>query len=1105
MFVYNAAKDVPGDATTTAWIAVSGKVYGVLEQHQDSDWYKTYLVAGVRYTLTMQADNLDSSLTLRDANGLAISTGGGTADYYRAVITYTPTASGYYYLDAQASGNAKSQGNYTLELTSTQGDDFTANTETTSTLTLGQPGNGTLELAADADWHRVVLNADQTYSFDLGGSLGANGQLRVMSEGGHTQYVVGTGHVSFTPSYNGIYFVEVSDPTTLSTGSYTVTVTPQPSMRVADAQLAEGNSGSRDMAFVITLPAAASSATVLQVDTADQTAIAGQDYTAVHTSVTIAAGATSVTVNVPILGNTVFQPNRTFALNVTAAGNPHTYTALGTIVDDDAPASLGLPSDPQLGNQWYLYTVRAEQAWALATGLGVKVGVFDEGIDSSDADLAPNLATGLGRDGATLAPGGQPQHVYELHGTLVAGVIGAAANGSGLVGIAHDAQLVSIYQSFDSGSLTLLANGFSYAKNLDVMNNSWGYDAAFVDDQYDPYFAPVFQALQDAATQGRGGLGTIIVESAGNSFDDGDDTNLHNFTNSRYTITVGGTDYFGHASPFSTAGASILVAAPGGGGYADGDSIFTTDRPGAAGLVNGDATYVDGTSFSAPVVSAIVALMLQANPHLGLRDVQQILAYTAREVDVGKGQWAINGASDWNGGGLHYNAQAQVAGFGQVDALGAVRLALSWGGTPQTVANTYEVDLPQQVHQTIPDNNATGLSSSITVTDAMTVERVDVYVNITHPFIGDLTLLLTSPTGTQSVLMAHPDQSAASPNGSAVSDIYFNFDTVLDWGETAKGSWTLTAVDSQAQDVGTLDAWELDIVGKAASADRTFVYTDEYAAMVAADPSRALLSDAGGGHDTLNAAALSGDCRLDLSGATVSSLGGSALRIAAGTTISQAIGGAGNDELIASNQGCVLRGMGGNDTLVGGAGTDTAVYGGHLKDYQLNLSANGLTVTDTRALVSDGSDSLTSIERLRFSDESLALDMGATQAGGKALLMMAATLGAGFPTDKGWAGGFLHYFDSGASLLDGAGLLVSLGVIPAFAGGSDNASFVKFIYQNVNGTAPDAATLASLVAPLDSHATTQAQWLASMAASSANQQHVGLAGYAQHGWEFTGY
>ena len=70
------------------------------------------------------------------------------------------------------------------------------------------------------------------------------------------------------------------------------------------------------------------------------------------------------------------------------------------------------------------------------------------------------------------------------------------------------------------------------------------------------------------------------------------------------------------------------------------------------------------------------------------------------------------------------------------------------------------------------------------------------------------------------------------------------------------------------------------------------------------------------------------------------------------------------------------------------------------------------------------------------------------------------------------------------------------------AGGTDNAAIVKAVYLNVYGNLPDAATLAAQVAPLNAGTISQAQWMANMALSSANQSHVQLAGYAQTGLEY---
>ncbi|KAE9412555.1 hypothetical protein Angca_005488, partial [Angiostrongylus cantonensis] len=82
-----------------------------------------------------------------------------------------------------------------------------------------------------------------------------------------------------------------------------------------------------------------------------------------------------------------------------------------------------------------------------------------------------------------------------------------------------------------------------------------------------------------------------------------------------------------------------------------------------------------GTSFATPIVSGVIALMLQANPNLGARDIQNILALTAKRVDPNGSNWTTNGATNWNGGGMH---ASEDYGFGEIDARAAVRLAETW-------------------------------------------------------------------------------------------------------------------------------------------------------------------------------------------------------------------------------------------------------------------------------------------------------------------------------------------------------------------------------------------------------------------------------------------
>lgn len=472
-----------------------------------------------------------------------------------------------------------------------------------------------------------------------------------------------------------------------------------------------------------------------------------------------------------------------------------------------------------------------------------------------------------------------------------------------------------------------------------MLNDSWGFANGFSNGQtwafYDNFSGVLFSsagtALASLAATGRHGLGTVVAQSAGNSFSVGDDTNLHNFQNNQYIITVAATDYSGNVTSYSSPGASVLVAAPGGGGTDWVSEIITTDRVGAAGFHPTDYTFIQGTSFSAPIVSGIVALMLEANPSLGYRDVQEILAYSAREVGAASNDWRYNGATNWNGGGLHYDALSHDLGYGLVDALAAVRLAETWGTTAHTASNRLQVSATHSPAIVIPDgggiNALAGAFDSISVTQAIDVERAEVTLNVTHPYVGDLSVLLTSPSGTTSCLLWRPQQNPLSAYGTNQDNIHFTFDTVLNWGESSVGSWRLAVLDSAYGYIGTLDSWTLNLIGKSASADDTYIYTDEFAEATADQAARSTLSDSGG-TDTINASACTTNLVLNLTPGSASKIDGRSLTIATGTIIENAFGGDGNDSITGNSANNILSGMRGNDVIDGAAGVDTVSYAG---------------------------------------------------------------------------------------------------------------------------------------------------------------------------------
>lgn len=160
--------------------------------------------------------------------------------------------------------------------------------------------------------------------------------------------------------------------------------------------------------------------------------------------------------------------------------------------------------------------------------------------------------------------------------------------------------------------------------------------------------------------------------AGGNDRLNGGNTNYLSISNNRYSITVGAINAVTDlgllqtgSAPFSNPGASILVSAP-GSNIASTSRVIQNDNGSVFGA---DITTAEGTSFATPIISGVIALMLEANPNLGYRDVQEILALSAKQITDPNTTWQDNGATDWNGGAMHVSNDY---GFGEVDALAAV-------------------------------------------------------------------------------------------------------------------------------------------------------------------------------------------------------------------------------------------------------------------------------------------------------------------------------------------------------------------------------------------------------------------------------------------------
>jgi uncharacterized repeat protein (TIGR01451 family) len=481
-----------------------------------------------------------------------------------------------------------------------------------------------------------------------------------------------------------------------------------------------------------------------------------------------------------------------------------------------------VPNDPLFASQFHLANsgqngalagvdVRVTNVWNTFRGGGITIGIVDDGLEVTHPDLQPNVNTAIDFDfnGNDLDP--SPNVAVDFHGTAVGGVAAARGNNNlGVAGVAFEAALVGMRLIAGPISDAQIAAAMLHSNSvIAVYNNSWGPNPSF---NWVAGPGPLAEAaIAQGAAQGRNGRGSIFVFAAGNSRGQSHNANYNGFANSIYTIAVGALDDQGSQTSYSEPAACLVVSAPAGGDPGGGrpQGTVTTDLVGSNGYntstTAGDLTDRDytqnfnGTSSASPMVSGVVALMLQANPNLGWRDVQEILIRSATRVSPSDADWITNSA------GLAFNHRF---GGGMANAEAAVSMAQSWANLgPQQTNTTARTG----VALAIPDNDTTGASVTFNVTDAgLRIEHVTLTMDITHTSFRELEVYLTSPTGVQSRL--------AELHGDATADYNnWRFMTVRNWGESAFGTWTLTVRDRAAGNTGTLTGARLEIYGSRGS------------------------------------------------------------------------------------------------------------------------------------------------------------------------------------------------------------------------------------------------------------------------------------------------
>ena len=626
---------------------------------------------------------------------------------------------------------------------------------------------------------------------------------------------------------------------------------------------------------------------------------------------------------------------------------------------------MATPTDPLFAQAWHLSMIgNIRRIWDEYTGSGVRVAVYDNGVQLTHPDLAANYdATKHFRhDGITFVP--TPQDSGAAHGTSCAGLIAAVANnGRGSVGVAFGAKVTGLnylddlQYEYDWGTQTtspLYDAAMRWAAGFDIMSNSWGTTPDF-SQQLNLNVAGNSSAVDAShfawvAANGRGGLGTVIAKAAGNETmnANGDGANV-----SRHTITVAATTQNGFAADYSNFGSSILLTAPA--------AAVTTDLTGTGGYASGDyASDFGGTSAATPVVSGVAALMLDANARLGWRDVQSILTLSASHTGsaIGNGsaatevgKWLTMGGDHWNGGGAIYHLSY---GFGMVDAYAATRMAEVWGrfnAVPQTSAN--EVHLTSSFaggSAAIRDSDGNSSTPEVQLGFAMRqdiqIDSIQVTLRINHSYGEDLVIFLRSPTGKMIALFDRegeiPDEGTSF--GATVFDggKTWTFAAEAFRGMSSLGTWQVVIHDRAAGDTGTVSNARLDFYGSANTVNDVYHFTDDFQMLRNLQADRRLIADSNGGVDWLNFAAMTGNLSVNMAGSGAIKLNGVQLasfasgaaqfeRLQAGDGAdvltgnglrNQVFGGRGSDRIAGGGAADLLVGEAGNDSLAGGTGAD---------------------------------------------------------------------------------------------------------------------------------------------------------------------------------------
>ncbi|XP_065070986.1 proprotein convertase subtilisin/kexin type 6-like isoform X2 [Rhopilema esculentum] len=500
---------------------------------------------------------------------------------------------------------------------------------------------------------------------------------------------------------------------------------------------------------------------------------------------------------------------------------------LASFVSFAFPTTTPVPNfnDPLFSQQFYLnekygVTMNIHKAWNKGiTGKNVTICIIDPtGVEKNHDDFASKFVVEGSFDLRTNSSDPSPdasrfgEGPYS-HGTQMAGVaLAKANNGKCVVGVAYDAKMSGI-RTVMTGSVTpsekeailnRLGRALGHANHInDIYSCSWSPLTQFQDTVGHMKEADR-QALRNSTTNGRGGKGNIYVFSAGNGAPFNGTCGYNEFVTSIHTITISvvtGKNVKSTQNVKCSAIHAVTYSRDLGLGIAYPHDIMPT-----CALKNTCAKTTGASSAATAVASGIFALVLQANPSIGWRDLQHLITRSSCS-DFKNITWTTNKAgikvSDDFGFGL-LDADALITNAKKWKNVGKqLECAITLPSTPKPIDGIQTLN--EVVDLTSWPASCGGEGQRINY-----VEHVVLQFSLNFTRRSDIEIAIESPGGTKSFILRSGRFWDRNKEISKLSTMSLHF-----WGENPRGNWQIRIrnVKPNAGKHGTLFDCKMTVYG----------------------------------------------------------------------------------------------------------------------------------------------------------------------------------------------------------------------------------------------------------------------------------------------------